>query len=281
MCWYCPGLDNLSCRCLRKLSLVAIGSTGLPNPPNSPPCWSDRGKSAGLWPPERQLEQGWIAPDIRERYCGIFDPCGKILSLASTSSQSISGFSSSWCPGSTPTPGEGCHLPNSRFCCLQHLYLPISHPKQWPNPAFIVRNVMVKVPTWPGSIYCCIRWDYCSLALANRSNFSFCCKHWNVCFYTLIIRDGNKREDNKSPHSIAIIWPWSELFTAVGAKCTAEVFFGNWCDISVSVSQKLEVSLKIIKPIRLLTLPTRCTSEFHRRLSCKKYQSSLHKYGWN
>lgn len=104
-------------------------------------------------------------------------------------------------------------------------------------------------------------------------------------FNTLIIRDSNKSEDNNSPSSFVIIWPWFELFSAVSAKMYCEGFLwkstNNWGDISVPVSHNLEVSLERIEPVRLLTLPTRRSSELHQRLSCKKFQLSFHKYGWN
>lgn len=247
---------------------------GQHKPHNSWPCWSDKRKSDGLPPPEMQLEQGARLPPIFwERDFG----GGKILPLASASPQNFCGFNSTWCLGPRPTPREGCHLLNSRFCCLQHLYFPISHPKRWPNPSFYCKeSVMAKLPAWHEVT---AAWH-----LLTDVIFLFVASIRNVYLNTLIIRDGNKSEDNNSPHSIAIIWPWSKTFT-VSAKTFCWGFLCkftiNWCDISVPVSQNLEVSLKRNKPIRLLTLPTGCSNEFHQRLSRKKIQLSFHKYGWN
>lgn len=154
-------------------------STGLLKPLNSLPCWTDERKSdLGCDPQKgtsnRTLDCHWYSGKETQ---GTWTLCGKILSLASTSSQDISGFGSTWCLGSTPTPREGCHLLNSRFCCLQHLDLPIPHPKQWPNPAFHCKEcVMVKVPAWDSSIIANLGEITAAWHLLTHAIF-FCCKH--------------------------------------------------------------------------------------------------------
>lgn len=141
---------------------------GQHKPHNSRPCWRNKRKSDGLWPPERSLnrELDWHRYSERDTL-GSLTSCSKIPSLASAASGTARGLSARGALVPDQLQGKAATYWTPDFVAATSVFAKFS-------PQAVTKSCLLLSGMWDGP--CVARLCHCSLALANRCNFSFCCK---------------------------------------------------------------------------------------------------------
>lgn len=98
--------------------------------------------------PWKCQEEMWAVMIKNKRLFGIFDLVQLKVSLQYLLHHLMSVVPiMCWCFGMVSTPREECHLLNYQFSILWHIYLPVFHPKYWPNPV-LCKTCNIKALTW-------------------------------------------------------------------------------------------------------------------------------------